>query len=1511
MKSGIYNLEQIKNKYKRLRIPSLQREYVWKKPELEKLWDDILDLYKNIAESDNAENNQHFMGILTFCFVPGEDLYDVIDGQQRLTTLTVLSDVLSDLIRYSDKNDPSFEHAGLGIDIINIKTDGKDIDVLGDDIHEENDPYIRTYNIFSDLYSASYGNVNPETLLQVIYKRLIFSVNETGDGSCPNDDFENINATGKPLIFADLLLNYLIELEGTDKEGRLLSPDEIRFKWNDMLQSIYKEELPDDDAIEDFEGSDEESDDEPDEESDEGLIESPAEISDDTSNDKSDDESKLNDDEVFKPLKFKKFLNMLSALTDPRSKGMRDSIDEFEDAFRRIKICFPDEDKRDCKNAGYILDTIRKYAGYYTLYLNPGIDNNASYIRHLNYLRCINQSKTAPAIVRALSNKDFSEKDLEDLFHAMTTAFLLKKIYVERDNKKDLNKKLAFADLIYASLPDKSYEKMLYALDDMDRFKDLIKNDEDLLKENDSNLTFWKSSFSASVNKALLLVITDLQSKEPDGYCMPQSDYKVIPLIDITKDTDYKKYGYDENNICELWNMILVKNGESPELTDKNKENRRIVLTEYFRSFKEFCFGGSFNETNKAEDGKRVVPFVCLEYDRYGKYIRFKSPFDENGKLISADRQHYIYSINYIKDEINDIDQNFGTINAEPSFPEFKNETLKYCVGILLNENDEPSYTDTSSDEFALNSYDQDDYDFNPDDDKKNLGLQLFIETAVQMRNIACGDLEQARREVYECICDDIDEHKKSPTSLPFFTKEYHEIYKNNLITDKTNNKWNKIEKIRNYKIKLEDVSLQDDRVIYINNYSGDVVITKGLRRIYSLFSKKLGISFAFFLEMKKGEIHYVGCTRKLTNFRNIGDRKLYERFVLKNDQVTLDEINAFKKIVPECNPYIDQEMIRIFDFENRAFDFESLFIPEYQRGYVWNKDNWNALWNKISEEDNCNLGNIIFYKNKASETNTSGRISIVDGQQRITTILIIICVYLKKEFDYVLDKLISMHRTSKDDFESFSLNEKKNLKKAYDYFKERYHEDQTEKIFRNITSISFNVLTINENAPSSFQYNVFTSINGKGKKLTTGEKIRNYLNKIYPEKAGEIEKIVSSKGFTKAYVEMKRKKHIPESLLYTEFCDLTGSLGSFDELYDAFNVYNFIKSGKGASIGLIPVFKESAKDLNHKELYFWLEIYRHLNVNTADSLILFKLINTVEENDLITLLRRLSLIYFLLYTDDPTGNSRKSINSKLPELAGIDPSDLTGIDPSDLTISISAFNGKDYNLIDDVVLKQGTAFDHAEYLWDKLTGLDLTRSTRRNVSRTILFLTELWNGLSFEEAYDMIRPQKSGISYLYDTDIEHIYPANPLNTLKLPEGFNPPEYLYRLQNVCLLESSINRKVSNGMLLSKGGKKNNKDICFKLGLYADDEKGFEEKINTYAQSRYPIAKAFYVTENDKIISVNRDYILDDKESCQGLYGKDQAEKRMNDLKMSIIGTDDHKEDSLFLKMIDEVLPKKK
>lgn len=81
----LYCIKDIINNAK-YTIPMYQRNYAWEDKEILQLIDDVLDYQK---KSENNEN--YYIGSLILYYQQDKGFYEVIDGQQRLTTLTILT----------------------------------------------------------------------------------------------------------------------------------------------------------------------------------------------------------------------------------------------------------------------------------------------------------------------------------------------------------------------------------------------------------------------------------------------------------------------------------------------------------------------------------------------------------------------------------------------------------------------------------------------------------------------------------------------------------------------------------------------------------------------------------------------------------------------------------------------------------------------------------------------------------------------------------------------------------------------------------------------------------------------------------------------------------------------------------------------------------------------------------------------------------------------------------------------------------------------------------------------------------------------------------------------------------------------------------------------------------------------------------------------------------------------------------------------------------------------------
>jgi len=192
------------------------------------------------------------------------------------------------------------------------------------------------------------------------------------------------------------------------------------------------------------------------------------------------------------------------------------------------------------------------------------------------------------------------------------------------------------------------------------------------------------------------------------------------------------------------------------------------------------------------------------------------------------------------------------------------------------------------------------------------------------------------------------------------------------------------------------------------------------------------------------------------------------------------------------------------------------LEVPFYQRAYVWKEEQWERFMDDLkyvtSIKKQYFMGSIIL-KNSGS-LNTWDKYSecrvIIDGQQRLTTLLIFMKVLcLKKDQaglfdrDYILEDGSIALRHGQSDIEAFSkivaaqtadqidnTKTKSQIIEAFNYFCKNVDERQYDRmaIRQNIQFVCIDL-----NADEDEQQ-VFDTINSLGVRLTTAELLKNYF---------------------------------------------------------------------------------------------------------------------------------------------------------------------------------------------------------------------------------------------------------------------------------------------------------------------------------------------------------------------------------------------------------------------------------
>jgi len=239
-------------------IPRFQRPYSWEDENITDFWDDII----------SNQTSDYFIGSMVV-FRKGKQHYGVVDGQQRLTTITILLCVLRDkfsdlsennlakgihqLIERKDRSNsweyvlktetsfPYFQE--------HIQKFSGDAEVIGKDIPEE-DNLKAAHQRFQKLVNDAIDSVDIDTSVPILSKNKvrIDKLTSLRDSvfnlkvifitlDCEDDAyiiFETLNTRGKDLALTDLVKNHFSKHLKASGEV-----DVAKIKWQELLKTTH------------------------------------------------------------------------------------------------------------------------------------------------------------------------------------------------------------------------------------------------------------------------------------------------------------------------------------------------------------------------------------------------------------------------------------------------------------------------------------------------------------------------------------------------------------------------------------------------------------------------------------------------------------------------------------------------------------------------------------------------------------------------------------------------------------------------------------------------------------------------------------------------------------------------------------------------------------------------------------------------------------------------------------------------------------------------------------------------------------------------------------------------------------------------------------------------------------------------------------------------------------------------------------------------------------------------
>lgn len=353
--------------------------------------------------------------------------------------------------------------------------------------------------------------------------------------------------------------------------------------------------------------------------------------------------------------------------------------------------------------------------------------------------------------------------------------------------------------------------------------------------------------------------------------------------------------------------------------------------------------------------------------------------------------------------------------------------------------------------------------------------------------------------------------------------------------------------------------------------------------------------------------------------------------------------------------------------------------IPVYQRNYDWKEEQCRKLFEDIQNivksdyEIEHFLGTVVFVSSK-SEMNFNEYV-LIDGQQRITSIMLLLKVLHEKVTDendkeeiweeYLINKRapeenlrIRLKPVESDGMPYKKLIEENdisltsNVCKNYRLFEKLIKESNysAEEIYKALGKIELVYIQLEKGKKSENPQMIFESLNSTGLSLTQGDLIRNYLlmnheyekqKMLYKNFWLEIEKRITNEkisDFVRDYLTMKN-----------------GSISNKDKVYDDFKKYIKQNNENMDEEGILEELK------TYSEYYSWflngnspnnkinekLSEFRYLRNTTVYPLILSVFEDTysyknINENELLDIL---NLLISYIFRRSVCGYTTNSLN--------------------------------------------------------------------------------------------------------------------------------------------------------------------------------------------------------------------------------------------------------------------------
>lgn len=481
--------------------------------------------------------------------------------------------------------------------------------------------------------------------------------------------------------------------------------------------------------------------------------------------------------------------------------------------------------------------------------------------------------------------------------------------------------------------------------------------------------------------------------------------------------------------------------------------------------------------------------------------------------------------------------------------------------------------------------------------------------------------------------------------------------------------------------------------------------------------------------------------------------------------------------------------------------------IPKFQRDYSWDSEQWDDLWADI--ETMLNEGTDHYMGYLVLQTSNTKSTIIIDGQQRFTTITLIILSAIKsiqklankglevddnkKRIETLMstyignidpisleyDNILILNRNNNAYYKDYIVKlgdlklrntsyTEKLMKKCFEWFEQKINgkystgREYAQFIETIVENLYFTIIKVNDEMNA---FRVFETLNARGVQLSSADLLKNYLFSLVDNTSEHPERVnILEEKWTKLTTNVRAEK-LPDFIRY-----YWNSKNKTVRSNDLFKVLrNNIKEDRS-------VFELINDMLAYSDIYMALKNESDDLWNERD-----KVQEYVSLLNIFNLKQPISMLmaaYKNLSNEDFERVLCDAIvvSFRYNVICGKNPNDIEKVF-NDIAIKISNNNTYDKNLLSKIYVNDN------EFTVSFINKVFPENARNNKIIKYIL------------GKYERFKGGLRDVSIVSELDtIEHIYPQHPNEEWN---DDNLDSLIYRLGNMCLLEKKLNNNIGN------------------------------------------------------------------------------------------------------------------